>query len=1624
MFNAGRRGKRTKDGAGIISVGAHFNQQEFLIPTITGYSVTGDSDYEADDLALDTAGGQTITVNGSGFKSGAQVRLDNSVIGSVSVTPTAISFTAPAKTAGTYTLYVTNPNGGTAVLTPGVLYSGDPTWVSPAAGAELGPYYETISYLDSFEATNPQDAGSPIVYSLYDGEFPAGATLDSNAGTLSGTAPVDGGSTTYSFTIKATDSDLQDTLRSFTLTVNTDVVTWSAPDTSQSLFVDEAMTPLTLSASSAAGYGVSYAADSLPTGLTLANDSISGTPTVVGSQYTTLTATAATTSRTATRTITWSIQVGTDQYIQDVTLLMQGNGTSFTQDISTNAITVTPYGDPRSSTLSPHKENYYSMYYGGSTDYTRVNDSVNYADRDLGTGDFTIETWFYIDGRTAGQVLIDYRPTSTNGDYLMLAAEPDAGDGVFIFWQNTRQLGTGANTITADKWYHVAAVRESGVFTIYLNGVATGGTLSNSTNFVCPALRPAFGTSGYSASSSELLGYLKDTRIVKGFAVYTENFTPPTEPLTTTSQGVTASQVSILTNQSNGIVDNSPNAWPMHNNDTLTVVSEFIPFEMPDRFADLGSVYLDGSGAYLRADDALADIGTTDEFTIECWVFATVISEYLFGLNTKANGGNEYIIPLGSSTLYLQGSARSSGGLSSATAPLVGGWWHFAWVYSYTGSQWNTNIYINGESAYELANVQYDVALSDCVFGIGAEFDGANGGSPGNYITGYVADVRVTKEALYTSTFTPSTSPLTATNANCKLLTLTSNRRTEVNNKAFDIDGGAALPGTSTAYDFTNNGSVVSRGVTPYSPYGFSAYFDGTGDYLSAPNNAGFQFGTGDFTVECWINKPAAVNGSVVDVRSGGTGAVPWAFYVDASNFPYFYDGTVYTSTVAIVNNTWNHIAVTRFSGVLKIFVNGVQGYSASHSVSLNATGNLLIGGTAAYTTGYISNLRIVKGTALYTSNFIPSTTALTPTDETTLLTCQSPSFVDNSATRAALTGYGDVRVTPYTPFKSNTITPDSHSMYFDGDQDFARLTQSSTTPWSLGGSGDFTIECWFYIKATSAPSVLFDFRPASSQGQYPLLQIPTNRASVDYILSNSNAITGTVSGGLQLNTWYHVALVRNSGTTKLYVDGTQVGSDYTDTNTYSSISRCTLGISGFDDQYYDLNGYISNLRFVHDAVYTSSFTPPTSPLTAISNTVLLTAQSNTLKDNSGSGYTPTVLTSGSSQPTEFNPFGFTTSDAPVAYDPSIHGGSGYFATTSDYITYAPGNTASFGTGDFTVECWVYPQNSDLDISMPSVTTSTWSLLTYANQLYWKESGSNLGGAGYGTVTQNAWNHLAVCRASGTLRMFINGVQVYSAANSFNYSGTGTTRSIGPNGGGGAPYYVSDFKIHNQTALYSGAFVPPKRVGRTPTESLILNFDNLSFYDSKANIILSKGGSGGTTGLSSVKKFGTGSIFFDGANDEYLVSDTHPELKIGTQDFTIEFWVNFTDTSNRQDILWIGTTSTRLGILWNLTSGQLTYYPATSAISAAVSFSTGTWYHVALARSSGSTKLFVDGTQIGSTYSDSKNLDGTILYLGKDSGTGGAAAEFKGYLDDLRITIGTARYTADFTPPIQELISR
>ena len=258
MFNGGIRGKRAKDGEGTTSVTDNFIQTISPIPYIRNFQVA-----VQDDLALDPTGGQTVILNGNGFETGLTLS-----IGGVSVSPVTvindqqISFTAPAKASGTYTVLLINPSGGAAILAPGIVYSGFPNFVT--AAGNIGNFYETTAVSTSVSAT----ADSNITYEIISGSIPAGTTFNSD-GTLTGTAHVDTASTTYTFTVKATDQELQDSTREFSLTINTDVITWIYPQNNATVEISNNQPTINLSATSAAGYGVVYNVSALPAGLTL-----------------------------------------------------------------------------------------------------------------------------------------------------------------------------------------------------------------------------------------------------------------------------------------------------------------------------------------------------------------------------------------------------------------------------------------------------------------------------------------------------------------------------------------------------------------------------------------------------------------------------------------------------------------------------------------------------------------------------------------------------------------------------------------------------------------------------------------------------------------------------------------------------------------------------------------------------------------------------------------------------------------------------------------------------------------------------------------------------------------------------------------------------------------------------------------------------------------------------------------------------------------------------------------------------------------------------------------------------------------------------------------------------------
>lgn len=175
---------------------------------------------------------------------------------------------------------------------------------------------------------------------------------------------------------------------------------------------------------------------------------------------------------------------------------------------------------------------------------------------------------------------------------------------------------------------------------------------------------------------------------------------------------------------------------------------------------------------------------------------------------------------------------------------------------------------------------------------------------------------------------------------------------------------------------------------TTQSKYGgAAAYFDGTGDYLGIASSADFNFGTGDFTVECWIwcasgaAYPAIANNDA-NYATGATGAFLLQLYPAGFALFGFKKGTGYTEisgTTDICNSAWHHVAVARSGTSLKLFIDGVSEASTTSSESMGLSNSMLVGAYegGSYTmNGYIDDFRVTKGVARYTSDFTPPAAA------------------------------------------------------------------------------------------------------------------------------------------------------------------------------------------------------------------------------------------------------------------------------------------------------------------------------------------------------------------------------------------------------------------------------------------------------------------------------------------------------------------------------------------------------------------------------------------------------------------------------------------------------------------------
>jgi hypothetical protein len=920
-------------------------------------------------------------------------------------------------------------------------------------------------------------------------------------------------------------------------------------------------------------------------------------------------------------------------------------------------------------------------------------------------------------------------------------------------------------------------------------------------------------------------------------------------------------------------------------------------------------------------------------------------------------------------------------------------WTHIAMVRS-------SNVitgYINGTAQATTTSTATTVGNTGG-FGVGAGKDGSN------KFTGYISNARVVNGvAVYTGNFTPSTTPLTAI-ANTNLLTSQSNR---------------FIDNSTNAYTITTTGSPTINSFDPfvpnssYSTYG-SAYFDGTGDYLSAPSNAALTFGTGDFTVEFWVYLTANAPNFC---KFYATGTSANNFTIETQNTTNKLAVTDYTASVFFISstalslNTWTHVAVTRSGTAMKLFQNGTQVGSSTNSTNF-AGSTALIGsvGSTAFVTGYISDVRTIKGTAVYTTTFTPPATPLTAIENTSLLTLQNNQsvnnnvFLDNSTNNFFVTRYGNATQGTFSPYGANW------SNYLNGSSSL-----SVNVSGVAAGTSTFTFESWIYLNAyPGTDAAFYDTRSSNGASTTGMQFGVYSTGALKFYDGTETNLGGTVP----LNQWVHIAFVRNgSNVMTPYINGTATGTTVSSTRNFSDQYFWICSVPGPTSPY--INAYLSNLRWVvGTAVYTSNFTPSTTPLTAITNTKILTCQSNRFIDNSANVFTITI--NGTPTIQRFSPF-----NPSAEYSTSTIGGSGYFDGSGDYLSAGSNSAFAVGTGDFTFQVWVYPTAYTSPVGAifdtgSGVGSGRFSVVLYANGILRVDNNTNLLSSS-SALPLNQWTFISIIRSSGTMNMYFNGTSVASGSITNNF-----TETQGIIGKTVDNYYfqgyISNFSLVKGTALANT--VPTTPLTAIANTSLLLNYTSGGIID---NSMMNNLETVGNAQISTVQsKFGGSSMYFDGTGD-YLVPsapNSNLNLVLGTGNFTIEFWVYFNSGLGSDIVLYDSRPLTTNGVyptLYVNSSSQLSYVVSgTDQITSGSAFSATTWYHVALCRSSTSTKMFINGTQVGSTYTDSNNyLNPARRPVIAINGYNETAAPLNGYIDDLRVTKGVARYTTTFTPPTQ-----
>ena len=1368
------------------------------------------------------------------------------------------------------------------------------------------------------------------------------------------------------------------------------------------------------------------------------------------------------------------VDTGDDDFA-NVVLLLDGDGTSgdanntFT-DSSPNGFTVTETGSVVQGSFSPYGDNW-SNYFASGANVLKVTDS---ADFDLGTT-WTVEAWIFPNAANGSKIF-----GTRNGSGNMWELLIYASDKKFAFEgygaNNTSGPKKSSSTFEPGQWYHVAVVTSSSATKLYVDGVLEVN-YSNSYTWSTSYGPWIGGTSAFSEYAFD--GYVSNLRVVKGTAVYTSEFTPPTEPLTAITNTV------LLTCQSNRFVDNSSSSH------TITVtgtpkVTPFSPFKNDDArdiTVDGGSANFDSSEYLTIADNASLDV--SGAMTAEIWVYITDMpdanigssgSGYLFNRWTASGNQRSWGIFVGANgavSLYVSNSGSSSYTTSNAAAGSVGLYrWHHVAV-SWDGS--NQRLFIDGDLKATTANTSGPFSTSSA----GVTVNSLNVSVTGTNMNAYYSDARYfANYAVYTADFDVPTEPLGNVVGTAGTINYV-----EYENKSFSVSSQVINP---ESLEFNSDGTkmyVLSLDDDAVYQYALTTAFDvSTASYDNksfsvtaqepSPRSVRFKtdgskmyiVGQGNDTVyqyslsTSYDVSTASYDSVSFSVASQSTNPQGLAFSSDGTKM-YVIGGSTDSVYQYTLSTAWD-ISTASYDNK-SLSVNAQE--AAPTAVLLNNDGTkiFIIGSSSdrirqySMTTAYDLSTASFAGISYFVRPEETNPKGLAfNSDETkiyivgggsdtvyqydltaqkqpeVLLNFQDAGIYDRSGLNN-LDTVGNARL-GFAPIYG------TGSLAFDGTGDYLSMP---VEPRFDFGTANFTIESWVNLSATG------QFNPIIYLGRDTYTGIAcdvssSNNPRIIADIGGSWGVVATGSTSLTTNQWYHLAFVRNGSSFKIYVDGvedasaTNSGSITAATSDSNSVAHIGyLRTNGGADRYF--NGYLDDVRVTKGiARYTSDFTPPDEiDLSTDTHREYVTlfldgdgtanGQNNTFTDSSTNGFT--VTKNGSVAQGVFSPYGDNWSNS--------------FDGNSDALTIPDSADFDFGTGDFTMEAWVYPAaftgnyNQNNIISAHEGTDNTaYSFAVYSDgrvQLY---GAGDVGGAhndfSTSTISLNEWAHVMVTRSSGTVRFFINGTldaSTYTRTGNYNCTAQGLAIAKQPidTGGAGATRYwngwLSNVRMIKGTALHTASFTPSTTPLTAVTNTVLLACQSNRFVDnSSSSHTLTPTGTASVTRFSpfeSNKPYDItvdgGSGYFDVASTAYLSFSGGPS---SVSDMTISGWV-YPKTMAPQ----AGNAYPRVfaagGFLIYVRDDDIRIYNGGEKVQAPIN--NNEWTYFAAQRNSNTWTLYINGVSKG-TASDSSNIAlNSTNYIGSN----GASNYFTGYIADLRIATSGSTSTAVPTSPVSDTLS-